>query len=137
LVLDDFNPFSKDKFPSLFSTYYGKYSGYSVSEVFLLFAKQYLTDGKADPQHRPRYKTCLIRIPNTYNSKCLDKGLSAEESKVKVVQEWNGYRPPIQLLTKEFRRWLVQEEINQKIQNRTRNKSSIKLVILVILEFYG
>lgn len=118
LVLDDFDPFSKDKFPSLFSTYYSKYSGYSVSEVFLLFAKQYLTDGKADPQHRPTYKTCLIRIPYTYNSKCLDKGLTLGESEVKVMQKWNGYRPPIQLLTKEFRRWLVQEEINQKIQNR-------------------
>jgi hypothetical protein len=125
LVLDDFDPFSKDKFPNLFSTYYGKYSGYSVSEVFLLFSIQYLTNGKADPQHRPKYKTCLIRIPNTHNSKCLDKGSSPAESKVKVVQEWNGYRPPIQLLTKEFRRWLVQEEIQQRIKVRRFEKDQI------------
>ena len=61
------------------------------------------------------------------NSKCLAKGLSPEDSKVKIIQEWNGYRPPIQFLTKEFRRWLVQEEINQKIQNRKiRSTYSIK-----------
>ena len=127
LILDDYEPFSKEKYPNLFSGYNGKYIGYSVSELFLLFAIKFLTDGKADPQHRPRYNSCLIRIPNTYNSKCLAKGLSKEESKVKIIQEWNGYRPPIQLLTKEFRRWLVQEEINQKIQNKKiRNTRSIK-----------
>ncbi len=58
----------------------------NVSEVFLKFAEEYFTDGKADPQHRPKYKTCLIRIPNTYNSKCLSKGKSDEESKVKEIK---------------------------------------------------
>jgi Primase X len=123
LMLDDYEPFSKEKYPSLFSEYNGKYIGYSVSELFLLFVEEYLTSGKADPQHRPRYKSCLIRIPNTLNSKCLDKGLGPEKSKVKIIQEWNGYRPPIQLLTKEFRRWLVQEEINQRFQN-TRKQNT-------------
>ncbi len=113
LILDDFEPFSKEKFPTLFSLHCGKYSGYSVSEVFLSFAKQYFTDGKADPQHRPKYKTCLIRIPATHNSKCIEKGLSFEDSKVKVIKKWNGFRPPIQLLTREFWKWLIQEEIKQ------------------------
>ena len=138
LVLDDYEPFSKEKYPNLFSEYNGKYIGYSVSELFLLFAIKFLTDGKADPQHRPRYNSCLIRIPNTLNSKCLAKGLSPEESKVKIIQEWNGYRPPIQLLTKEFRRWLVQEEINQRIQN-TRNQNTFQLIlnIPIILKLNG
>ena len=127
LVLDDFGPFSKEKYPNLFSEYNDKYDEYSVSELFLLFAIRFLTDGKADPQHRPTFNSCLIRIPNTFNSKCLAKGLSLEESMVKIIQEWNGYRLPIQLLTIEFRRRLVQEEINQKIQNRKiRNTYSIK-----------
>jgi hypothetical protein len=122
LVLDHFEPFSKEKYPNLFIKCGCKYPEYSVSELFLLFAKQFLTNGKADPQHRPKFKTCLIRIPNTFNSKGLEKGLSFEESKVKIIQKWNGYRPPIQLLTKEFRRWLLQEEINQKIQNKKFQK---------------
>lgn len=114
IVLDTYEPFSKDKFPNLFSNYNYKYYNYSVSELFLKFAEQYFTDRKADPQHSPKYKTCLIRIPNTYNSKCLSKGLNSEESKVKIVREWNGYRLPIQLLTKYFMRWLVQENIDQR-----------------------
>lgn len=138
-ILDHFEPFSKEKYPYLFLKYDCKYPEYSISELFLLFAKQYLSDAKADPLHRPKYKTCLIRIPNTFNSKCLEKGLSFEESKVKVIQKWNGFRPPIQLLTKEFRRWLVQEEIYEKIHKKKihnrftneigyKNKSSIKWI---------
>ncbi|MDN5846465.1 MAG: hypothetical protein L0H53_09350, partial [Candidatus Nitrosocosmicus sp.] len=114
VVLDNYETFSKVKYPYLFSIYFGMYGGYSVSEVFMIFAKNYFTDGRADPQHRPKYKSCLIRIPDTYNSKCLSSGLDRENALVKVIQKWNRYRLPIQFLTKEFRRWLIQEEINQK-----------------------
>lgn len=124
IILDEFEEFSKTRFPNLFSKYNNKYNGYSVSEVFLSFAKVYFSNGKSDPQHRPKYGSCLIRIPNSLNSKCLDKGLGQDESKVKVIQEWNGYRPPIQLITKEFRRWLYQEEIKQKLQNIKMRKKS-------------
>ena len=128
IVLDAFETFSKTRFPNLFSKYNSKYNGYSVSEVFLSFAKIYFSNGKSDPQHRPKYGNCLIRIPNSLNSKCLDKGLSQDEFKVKVIQEWNGYRPPIQLITKEFRRWLYEEEIKQKLQNiKMRNSYSNNL----------
>lgn len=116
LILDNYEPFSIKKYPNLFSAYHGKYSDYSVSEVFLLFAKDYFTDGAADPQHRPKFKTCLIRVPNTYNSKCLANGLSLEESKVKLIQKWNGIFPPIQCLTREFWKWLIQEEIDSRIR---------------------
>lgn len=80
-VLDNEYVFSKDKFPNWFSSKC-KYSHYYVTEVFMQFAEDYFTGGKADPNHRPKYKTCLIRIPGSYNSKCLNKGLSLEESKV-------------------------------------------------------
>ena len=122
IVLDEFETFSKTRFPNLFSKYNHKYNNYSVSEVFLSFAKVYFTNGKSDPHHRPKYGSCLIRIPNSLNSKCLGKGLSKDESKVKVIQKWNGYRPPIQLITKDFRRWLYQEEINRKLQNMKMRK---------------
>jgi hypothetical protein len=114
-VLDLIDIFSKDKFPSLFSDdYYGKYHGYSVSELFLKFAKDQLSNGNADPQHRPKYKTCLIRFPNTYNSKDIRNGLTPEESRVRLIQKWDGKRIPIQLLLKDFRRWITQEELDQK-----------------------
>lgn len=125
MVLDLVDIFSKDKFPSLFSDgYSGKYHAYSVSELFLKFAKDHLTNGNADPQHHPKYKTCLIRFPNTYNSKNLKKGLTPEESKVRLIQKWDGRRIPIQLLLKDFRRWITQEEFDQKRKIR-RLKSRI------------
>lgn len=76
------------------------------------FAENYFTGGKADPNHRPKYKTCLIRIPETYNSKCLNKGLSLEQSKVNILQKWNGKRINSETLVHEFRIWLTQQEIN-------------------------
>jgi hypothetical protein len=91
-----------------------KYSNYYISEIFLQFAEIYFTKGNADPQHRPKYKTCLVRIPETYNLKCLNKGFDPEESKIQIIQKWNVKGLPIQLLLKNFRRWLIQEEINHK-----------------------
>jgi hypothetical protein len=122
-VLDNEYVFSKDKFPNLFSSK-SKYSHYYVSEVFMQFAEDYFTGNKADPNHRPKYKTCLIRIPDTYNSKCLNKGLSEEESRVKILQRWNGKRVDIEPLVHEFRVWLTQQEINL-IRNK-KPKSSIR-----------
>jgi hypothetical protein len=115
MVSDLIDIFSKDKFPSLFSDdHYSKYHGYPESELFLKFAKDHLTKGNADPQHHPKYKTCLIRFPNTYNSKNIKNGLTLEESKVRLIQKWDGKRIPVQLLLKDFRRWITQEELDQK-----------------------
>lgn len=122
-VLDNEYIFSKDKFPNLFSDKC-KYSHYFVSEVFMQFAEDYFTGNKADPNHRPKYKTCLIRIPETYNSKCLKKGLSREESKVKILQKWNGKRIDVDSLVHEFRIWLTQQEIN--LNRNKKSKTSIR-----------
>lgn len=122
-VLDNIFLLSKDKFPNLFSPK-GKYSHYFVSEVFMQFAEDYFTGSKADPNHRPKYKTCLIRIPETYNSKCLKKGLSKEESLVKVLQKWNGIRINAESLVREFRVWLTQQEINLLTEKKL--KSSLR-----------
>lgn len=123
MVLDLIDIFSKDKFPSLFQSNFSKYYDYSVSELFLKFAKEYFTNGKADPLHHPKYKNSLIRFPCTYNSKCLDRGLSKEDSKVKVIQKWDGKKLPIQLLLKDFRRWIVQEQINENKKQSKKSKS--------------
>lgn len=117
-VLDNEYLFSKDKFPNLFSSK-GKYAHYYVSEVFMQFAEDYFTGGRSDPNHRPKFKTCLIRIPETY-SKCLTKGLSLEESKVKILQKWNGMRIDVEPLVHEFRIWLTQQEINLSKDNNKK-----------------
>jgi Primase X len=70
------------------------------------FAEDFFTEKKGDPQHRPSIKSCLIRIPGTMNSKC--------NQEVKIVQRWDGTRPPINYLLRDFRIWLVTEKINDK-----------------------
>lgn len=124
-ILDHVYVFSKDKFPYLFSSR-GKYSHYYVSEVFMQFVEDYFTSGKADPQHRPKYKTCLIRIPETYNTKCIILGKNKEESKVKIIQKWNTKRIDVEFLVPEFRSWLMQEELNLKEYSNKKQKLPIR-----------
>ena len=119
VILDHYPEFSKDNFRNLFSLNC-KYHNYSISEIFLKYAETLFANGKADPQHRPKYKTCLIRIPYTFNSKCLKRGLGPEESKAMIIQKWNGYRLPIQLMTREFRIWITQEEVNENLRNKKK-----------------
>jgi non-catalytic primase subunit PriX-like protein len=119
-ILDQESIFSKDNFPNLFSGT-GKYSNWSVSEVFLKYAEIFFTKGRADSLHKPKYKTCLIRIPGSYNSKLIHKGLEKEESLVKIIQRWDGIKFPIQNLLKEFRRWITTEEYGQKLKNSKKD----------------
>jgi len=74
------------------------------SERFLRFAKDYLSEGKANKSNNPSFKSCLLRVPNSINSKY--------NKKVTIVQEWNGLRPPVtKELLLEFRRYLIQKKI--------------------------
>jgi hypothetical protein len=127
IVLDQEEIFSKDKFPDLFSDA-GKYSNWSVSEVFLKYAEIFFTNRKADPQHKPKYKSCLIRIPGSYNSKLLNKNLSESKALVQIIQKWDGNRIPIQCLLKDFRRWLVQEEYHQKLINNRKKRYKRRII---------
>jgi Primase X len=77
------------------------------------FAESFFTDNKGDPQHRPSIKSCLVRIPGTINSKC--------NQEVKIVQKWNGIRPQINYLLRDYRTWLVAEKINEVKNARSPN----------------
>jgi hypothetical protein len=108
-ILDNELEFSKERFPNLFSLN-NRYYDYYVSEVFMQFAERYLTGGKADLSHRPRYSNCLVRIPDTYNMDSLIKGTtSLEKSRVKILQEWDGNEIDINPLIPEFKEWLTQQ----------------------------
>ena len=81
------------------------------SEQFLRFAKDFLSNGKADQQNNPSFRSCLLRIPGSINSKY--------NTKVKIIQKWNGIRAPITLdLLEEFRVHLIQKKIDQIVQRR-------------------
>ena len=42
------------------------------SEEFLKFAEFIFTNKRKDSCHNPSFKSCLLRIPYTLNSKCID-----------------------------------------------------------------
>ena len=72
---------------------------------FLRFAEKYLTGYKSDPAHNPSFKSCMIRIPWSINSKNGGK-------QVEIVQRWDGVtRPKINLLLYKFSRWLIYNRV--------------------------
>ena len=94
------------------------------SERLLRFAKDNLSNNKADKANNPSFRSCLLRIPNSFNSKCLDKGESVENSKVKIIQEWNRDRSSIKFLLQDFRRYLITQKIKEFNKKREIERRS-------------
>jgi Primase X len=94
-----------------YETFYDftKYFDKDLTSLFIQFAEEYFTDYAADHLHNPTVKSCLTRIPGSLNSKCVAKG---EDAEVNIIQRWNGSRPSIQPMLREFRRWLIQKKVD-------------------------
>ena len=119
------------------------------SERFLRFAKYDLSNNRADKSNNPSFRSCLLRIPNSFNSKCLAKGESLENSKVKIIQEWSRDRPSIKYLLLDFRRYLINQKIKEinkkrereeKVENQSNKRNNTilwieKLLITPISDF--
>ena len=86
------------------------------SMKFLRFAEPCLSNNKADHSHGSTvsFKNCLLRIPGSHNSKCVLKnnGIADSSTEVKMIQRWDGKRPAINWLLRDFRRYLIQERID-------------------------
>ena len=78
-----------------------------------------MSNNKADKSNNPSFRSCLLRIPNSFNAKGLAKGESLENSKIKIIQEWNGDRPSIKFLLRDFRRYLINQKIKELNKKRT------------------
>ena len=70
-------------------------------DKFLRFVKTHLSNNQADKNNFPSLKSCLLRVPNSINSKY--------DVRVKVVHEWDGYRPHNMKLLGDFHVYLVAE----------------------------
>jgi hypothetical protein len=97
----------------IFYDFFSYLDGRDLTTEFMRFSEDYFTNGKADLQHSPSVKSCLIRVPGTFNSK--------NNEEVIIIQRWNGDRPPIQLITREFWYYLIQKRID-KIQEMEREQ---------------
>ncbi|HZC50632.1 MAG TPA: hypothetical protein VE244_16395 [Nitrososphaeraceae archaeon] len=99
------------------------------SEGFLKFAEFIFTNNRKDSCHNPSFKSCLLRIPYTLNSKCIDPttGNYIRDPEVKVIQEFDSLTIPAisNELLREFRLYLADKDvINTKLKSikRTSNK---------------
>ena len=92
VILEEYEQFIQFEHPSL---------------KFIRFAELTLTSGKSDPSHNPSFKSCMIRIPGSFNSKY------GENNAVKIIQKWDGYRPPISLLLAGFHASLVDQKVKE------------------------
>ncbi len=94
-----------------------------LTSMFIQFAEEYFTDYTADSLHTPTVKSCLLRIPGSLNSKCISK---EQHPEVKIIQEWDGKRPSVKPLLRDFRRWLIQKRIDDIEELKKREKKNAK-----------
>ncbi len=85
------------------------------SKEFLQFAELHLTDYKSDPSHHPSVKSCLIRIPGSYNFKCVQRNncIADSATEVKIIQKWDGIRPKFNPLLYDFNIWLADKKLKE------------------------
>src|SRR5215218_3199106 len=78
-----------------------------VNKMFLQFGAYHLSGAKKDSCNRTSLKSCLLRIPGSLNSKC------KADPEVKIVQEWDGFRPDVKLMLGSFYSYLVAEKARE------------------------
>ena len=92
------------------------------SKAFLQFAERHLSLNKADPSNNPGMKSCLLRVPHTFNSKCIAEGKG--DSEVKIIQKWDSTQqlPDIDNLLIETQTFLIDRKLKAEInQGKKRN----------------
>jgi hypothetical protein len=115
-VLEDLDIFSEFKDPAGTKK--------DLSTRFMRFAEELFTNNNQDPDHRPSIRSCLVRVPHTLNSKCIDlqTGNCIKDPEVKIIQRWDGQRPAINYILRHFRSWLINDAIKDKLQQRRRQQ---------------
>jgi Primase X len=78
------------------------------------FASKYFTNNQKDPKHNPSTKSCLIRVPETINSKY--------NFKVEIRQKWDGKEANASVIVPYFRDNLMQRKSEH--EKRTIDKVS-------------
>jgi hypothetical protein len=115
-----YQPVSFDKM--LTSIHFNKYAeelNQNLTNLFMRFSAWYFSDGKSDSNHNPSFKSCLLRVPGTINSKYKNIVTIVEKGQQKAVQLDNiqeiKEQKHEQILFK-FEDWLIQQEIDIKLR---------------------
>ena len=90
------------------------------SSEFLQFAKSYLSFNKADKANNPAFKSCLLRVPYTFNSKCIAENIDSE---VKIIQKFDKSKPlpNIDNLLVEFMTFLADRKLKTELMEKGKN----------------
>jgi hypothetical protein len=64
------------------------------STEFIRYAAQRWTNGENDPSNHPSVNSCLLRVPDSINSK--------NGKKVEIIQDWNNIKPAASGLLADF-----------------------------------
>jgi hypothetical protein len=99
------------------------------SEEFLKFAKEYLSLNKADKANNPAFKSCLLRVPYTLNSKCFDE--DDKDPEVKIVQQYDFSKslPKSGNLIVEYITFLADRKLKSEIEDEKRKKNRTRFLI--------
>jgi hypothetical protein len=70
----------------------------------------------------------LLRIPGSLNSKCIAN--KDQDAEVKIVQRWDGKRPSIQPLLRDFRRWLIRKRIDdiEELKGQEKKRGRFQII---------
>jgi hypothetical protein len=68
----------------------------------------------------------MLRIPGSHNWECVERNNNSlgATTEVKIIQKWDGKRPAINWLLRDFRRYLIQEKIDNDVAERKRTRLS-------------
>jgi hypothetical protein len=99
---------------------FAKFQNMKPSRKFMQFAESSLSANKADHAHNMTvsFRNCMLRIPGSINSK--------NGQIVKLLQRWDGHRPPIKPLLEDFYIHLSSlriKELTNQTQTPTKNES--------------
>ena len=83
------------------------------SKNLMRYIEREMTNNKADSGHSntTSFGNCMVRIPGSFNTKYIR--FNKTQSEVKIVQRWNGHRPDIKWLLKDYWVYLTQEKNNE------------------------
>jgi hypothetical protein len=73
----------------------------------------------------------MIRIPGSYNAKYIkienDKIVNiSPQSEVKIAQRWDGYKPNIRWLLRDYQIYLIQEKNNEVLANLRKDQKRLR-----------
>jgi hypothetical protein len=87
------------------------------SEQFLRFSEMKLSANRNDPNHNPSFRSCMLRIPHTLNSKCMH----IQDPEVKIVQRFdtNTTIPKLSAaLLREYRLYLADLDLKERFKKQ-------------------